>query len=220
MPGVSLGDVIPNLEADSTHGRIRLHDFIDNSWTIMFSHPADFTPVCTTELGNIARYAPEFEKRGAKLLGVSNNSVEDHKKWIKDIEAFTGDARVNFPMIADPDRKLTSQLNMLDPDDKDSSGRLLPSRVLHIIGPDKRIKLSFLYPSSTGRNFDEVIRALDALQLAAKYNVATPANWKKGDPVVINPSISNEEAKEKFPQGFKCVKLPSGKDYLRMAQVP
>ncbi|CAK9138834.1 unnamed protein product [Ilex paraguariensis] len=174
----------------------------------------DFTPVCTTELGTIAAYADEFAQRGTKLLGLSCDDIQSHYQWIKDIEAYSGH-KVTYPIIADPKREIIHQLNMVDPDEKDSQGNTVPSRALHIVGPDKRIKLSFLYPASTGRNMDEVVRVLESLQMAAKYKVATPANWKPGDPVVISPSVSNEQAKEMFPQGFKTVHLPSNKDYLR-----
>ncbi|CAK9873780.1 unnamed protein product [Sphagnum jensenii] len=219
MPGLALGDVIPNIEADSTQGPIKLHDFIDESWTIIFSHPGDFTPVCTSELGMIAAYAPEFKKRGVKLLGLSTDSVQDHLRWIKDIEAYTPDAPVQYAILADPRRKITGELNMLDPDEKDPNGKPLASRALHIIGPDKRLKLSFLYPGTTGRNLDEVLRVLDSLQLASKQKIATPANWMPGEPVVISPSLSDEEAKDQFPQGWKTTSLPSGEPYLRFVNL-
>ncbi|KAB1213775.1 1-Cys peroxiredoxin [Morella rubra] len=215
MPGLTLGDTIPDVEADSTQGRIKLHDYIGDSWAVVFSHPGDFTPVCTTELGKIAAHAPEFAQRGTKLVGVSCDDVQTHKEWIKDIEAYTPGCRVTYPILADPNRDIIKQLNMVDPDEKDNSGKRLPSRALHIVGPDKKIKLSFLYPASTGRNIDEVVRVLDSLQKAAKHKVATPVNWKPGDPVVISPSVSNEQAKEMFPQGYKTVELPSKKEYLR-----
>ncbi|XP_058077190.1 1-Cys peroxiredoxin [Magnolia sinica] len=219
MPGLTIGDTIPNLEVDSTHGKIKLHDFIGDSWIIIFSHPGDFTPVCTTELGKIAAYAEEFVKRGVKLLGLSCDDVQSHNEWIKDIEAYTPGCKVKYPIIADPKTEVIKQLNMVDPDEKDSSGNLVPSRALHIVGPDKKVKLSFLYPASTGRNIDEVLRVVESLQKAAKHKVATPANWKPGEPVVISPSVSNEQAKEMFPQGYTTVDLPSKKDYLRFTNV-
>ncbi|XP_065863908.1 1-Cys peroxiredoxin [Euphorbia lathyris] len=218
MPGLTLGDTIPNLEVETTHGVIKLHDYID-SWTILFSHPGDFTPVCTTELGKMAAYGPEFEKRGVKLLGLSCDDVLSHVEWIKDVEAHTPGCKVTYPIIADPNRKILHQLNMVEPDDKDGSGNTVPSRALHIVDPDKKIKLSFLYPASTGRNMDEVMRVLDSLQRAANHKIATPVNWKPGDPVVISPSVSNEEAKNMFPKGFKTVDLPSKKEYLRYTNV-
>ncbi|KAK6254316.1 hypothetical protein SCA6_015621 [Theobroma cacao] len=180
----------------------------------MFLHAADFTPVCTTELGKMAAYLPEFEKRGVKVLGFSCDDVQSHEEWIKDPRC-----KVTYPIVADPNRKIIKQLNMVDPDEKDSSGNQLPSRALHIVGPDNKIKLSFLYPACTGRNINEVVRALDSLQKSSKYKVATPANWKPGDPMVICPSVTNEEAEKMFPQGFETQKLPSGKDYLRFTCV-
>ncbi|KAG9459909.1 hypothetical protein H6P81_004417 [Aristolochia fimbriata] len=219
MPGLTIGDTLPNLEVETTHGRMKLYDFIGDSWAIVFSHPGDFTPVCTTELGKLAAYAQEFEKRGVKLIGLSCDDVNSHKEWIKDIEAFTPGSKVNYPIIADPERHVMKQLNMVDPDEKDSDGRALPSRALHMVGPDKTIRLSFLYPATTGRNMDEVVRVLDSLQKSSKHKVATPANWKPGERVVISPSVSDEEAKKMFPQGFETVSLPSQKGYLRFAHV-
>ncbi|KAH9312363.1 hypothetical protein KI387_027398 [Taxus chinensis] len=219
MPGLSLGDTIPNLEADSTHGHIKLYEYIGNSWAIIFSHPADFTPVCTTELGRIARYVDDFEKRGVKLLGLSSDDVESHAAWIPDIEAFSQGSKVRYPILADPNREIMVQLNILDPDEKDEIGKPLASRALHIVGPDKKLKLSFLYPSKVGRNFDEVLRVVDALQLATNHGVCTPANWKAGERVIIPPSVSDEEAKKKFPHGFETIDLPSSKKYIRLTTV-
>ncbi|KAJ6322275.1 hypothetical protein OIU77_012196 [Salix suchowensis] len=194
MPGLTIGDSIPNLEVETTHGVIKLHEYID-TWTILFSHPGDFTPVCTTELGKMAAHAPEFAKRGVKLLGLSCDDVSSHVEWVKDIEAYTPGCK------------------------KDSSGHNVPSRALHIVGADKRIKLSFLYPASTGRNMDEVVRAFDSLERASRNKIATPANWKPGEDVVVSPTVSDEEAKTLFPQGFKTVGLPSNKGYLRFTNV-
>ncbi|KAH1046219.1 hypothetical protein J1N35_037003 [Gossypium stocksii] len=219
MPGLTIGDTVPNLEVETTHGTFKLHDYFNNGWTIIFSHPSDFTPVCTTELGKMAAYLPEFEKRGVKLLGFSCDDVQSHKEWIKDVEAYTPGCKVAYPIVADPKREIIKQLNMVDPNEKDSSGNELPSRALHIVGSDNKIKLSFLYPATTGRNMDEVMRAVDSLQKTLQYKVATPANWKQGEPVVISPSVSNEEAKKMFPQGFETKNLPSGKDYLRFTNV-
>ncbi|KAH7666566.1 Peroxiredoxin protein [Dioscorea alata] len=219
MPGLTIGDQIPDLEVETTHGHLRLHDFINDSWLIIFSHPGDFTPVCTTELGKIAEYAEEFNRRGVKLLGLSCDQIESHKEWIKDIEAFTPGCRVTYPIIADPNREVIKMLNMVDPDEKDSNGHSVPSRALHVVGPDKTVKLSFLYPASTGRNMDEVLRVVESLQTAAKHKVATPVNWKPGDKVVISPSVSNEEAKKQFPQGYQTADLPSNKNYLRFTNV-
>ncbi|KAL2464507.1 1-Cys peroxiredoxin PER1 [Forsythia ovata] len=214
MPGLTLGDSLPNLEVETTHGKIKLHDYVNNSYTIIFSHPGDFTPVCTTELGMMAAYADKFAQRGVKLLGLSCDDVNSHNEWIKDIEAFNNGHKVTYPIAADPKKNIIKQLNMVDPDDTQS-----PSRALHIVGPDKKIKLSFLYPASTGRNMDEVVRALDSLLKASKHKIATPANWKPGEPVVIAPSVSNDEAKEMFPQGFDTADLPSKKEYLRFTVV-
>ncbi|CAA3033228.1 1-Cys peroxiredoxin [Olea europaea subsp. europaea] len=214
MPGLTLGDTLPNLEVETTQGKIKLHDYVDKSYTIIFSHPGDFTPVCTTELGMMAAYADKFAERGVKLLGLSCDDVNSHNEWIKDIEAFNNGHKVTYPIAADPKREIIKQLNMVDPEDTQS-----PSRALHIVGPDNKIKLSFLYPASTGRNMDEVVRVLDSLMKASKHKIATPANWKPGEPVVIAPSVSNEEAKKMFPQGFDAADLPSGKDYLRFTNV-
>ncbi|OIW00679.1 hypothetical protein TanjilG_09648 [Lupinus angustifolius] len=218
MPGLTIGDTIPNLEVESTNGKINLHNFCTDSWTILFSHPGDFTPVCTTELGQMAKYSSEFYQRGVKLLGLSCDDLKTHNEWIKDIEAYTPGAKVNFPIISDPKREIIKQLNMVDPDEKDSTGNL-PSRALHIVGPDKKIKLSFLYPATTGRNMDEVLRVVESLQKASKFKVATPANWKPGEKVVISPDVTNEQAKEMFPQGFETKDLPSKKEYLRFVKV-
>ncbi|GLT60254.1 hypothetical protein SLA2020_330270 [Shorea laevis] len=217
MPGLTIGDTVPNLEVETTQGKIKLHDFFENSWSILFSHPGDFTPVCTTELGMMAAYESDFASRGVKLLGLSCDDVKSHNEWVKDIEAYTPGCKVKYPIISDPNREIIEQLNMVDPDEKDSSGNPVPSRALHIVGPDK--KLSFLYPASTGRNMDEVLRALQSLQKASMFKIATPANWKQGDPVVISPSVTDEQAKEMFPAGYQTVDLPSKKKYLRLTNV-
>ncbi|KAL1548255.1 amino acid permease [Salvia divinorum] len=219
MPGLTIGDPLPNLQVQTTHGPIKLHDYVGNSFTIIFSHPGDFTPVCTTELGAMAAYSEKFSELGVKLLGLSADDVESHKAWIKDIEAYCNGCKVTYPIAADPDRRIIKELNMVDPDEKDSSGNQVPSRALHIVGPDKRIKLSFLYPASTGRNMEEVVRVVESLQRAANHKIATPANWKKGEAVVISPSVSNEEANRMFPQGYKTTDLPSKKGYLRFTNV-
>ena len=215
MPGITLGDTVPNLEVETTHKNFKLHDYFADSWTVLFSHPGDFTPVCTTELGAMGKYAHEFEQRGVKLLGLSCDDIQSHKDWIPDIEAFTPGSKVTYPIIADPNKEIIPQLNMIDPIENG------PSRALHVVGPDCKIKLSFLYPSTTGRNMDEVLRALDSLLMAAKHKnkIATPVNWKPDEPVVISPAVSDEEAKKLFPQGFKTAELPSKKGYLRVADV-
>ncbi|XP_042416023.1 1-Cys peroxiredoxin PER1-like [Zingiber officinale] len=219
MPGLTIGDTIPDLELETTHGKIKIHDYVGDSFCIIFSHPADFTPVCTTELGGMAKCMPEFQKSGVKLLGVSCDDVESHKEWIKDVESFTPGSHVRYPIAADPKREAIKQLNMVDPDEKDAEGKPLPSRALHIVGPDRKVKASMLYPASTGRSMEEVVRVVQSLQLAAKYMVATPVNWKPGDPVVISPGVSDEEAKRMFPQGFEVKDLPSKKGYLRFTQI-
>lgn len=216
---LTIGDTIPDLELDTTHGRIRIHDYVGNGYAIVFSHPADFTPVCTTEMAAMASFAGEFEKRGVKLLGISCDDVSSHKEWIKDVEAYKPGSRVTFPIAADPNNEVIKQLNMVDPDEKDKDGQQLPSRTLHFVGPDKKVKLSFLYPASTGRNIDEVLRVVNSIQKAAKHRVGTPVNWKPGDPVVISPSVSNEEACKLFPQGYEVKDLPSKKEYLRFTKV-
>uniref|UniRef100_A0A8C0IVW1 Peroxiredoxin-6 n=1 Tax=Chelonoidis abingdonii TaxID=106734 RepID=A0A8C0IVW1_CHEAB len=181
MPGLLLGDEAPNFEADTTQGRIRFHDFLGDSWGILFSHPRDFTPVCTTELGRAAKLAPEFRKRNVKMIALSIDTVSDHLAWSKDINAYNGDEpteKLPFPVIADAKRDLSIQLGMLDPDERDKEGLPLTARVVFIFGPDKKLKLSILYPATTGRNFDEILRVVDSLQLTAKSKVATPVDWK------------------------------------------
>jgi len=207
---LQLGDIAPDFESDSTEGRIRFHDYIGNGWAVLFSHPKDFTPVCTTELGEVARLKPEFEKRGVKVLGLSVDAVNDHRKWAADIEETQG-AALNFPLLGDPERKVSSLYDMIHPNANDT----LTVRSVFIIGPDKKIKLIITYPASTGRNFDEVLRVIDSLQLTAKYQVATPVNWQRGDDVIIVPAVSDEDAKKKFPQGWKAVK-----PYLRIVKQP
>lgn len=219
MPGLLLGDVFPNFEADTTAGRIKFHDFLGDSWGILFSHPKDFTPVCTTELGRAAKYSGEFEKRGVKMIALSIDSVEDHKNWSKDVMAFCGcEGTLPYPIIADHNRELSVELGMLDPDERDSQGMALTARCVFVIGPDKKLKLSILYPATTGRNFDELLRVIDSLQLTAKKKVATPVDWKPGEKVMVIPSLSDEEAKALFPKGVTKKELPSGKGYLRFTE--
>jgi alkyl hydroperoxide reductase subunit AhpC len=205
-----LGDEAPDFTAESTEGTIKFHDWIGDSWAILFSHPKDFTPVCTTELGEVARLKPEFEKRNTKVIGLSVDPVDSHKEWSKDIEETQGHA-LNYPLIGDPDKKVAELYGMIHPNALDS----LTVRSVFIIGPDKKIKLTITYPASTGRNFQEILRALDALQLNANYSVSTPVNWKDGDEVIIAPAISDEEAKERFPKGFRTLK-----PYLRLTPQP
>ncbi|XP_024134523.1 peroxiredoxin-6 [Oryzias melastigma] len=220
MPGILLGDVFPNFEADTTAGRIKFHEFLGNSWGILFSHPRDFTPVCTTELACAAKIEQEFKKRGVKMIALSIDSVEDHKNWSKDVMAFNDNAGspLPFPIIADDNRELSVQLGMLDPDEKDKDGLPLTARCVFVIGPDKKLKLSILYPATTGRNFDEILRAIDSLQLTAQKKVATPVDWKPGEKVMVIPSLSDAEAASLFPNGVTTKDLPSGKKYLRYTQ--
>jgi len=217
---VNLGDVFPNFTADSTVGKLTLHDYLGESWGILFSHPADYTPVCTTELGRVAQLAPEFTKRNVKLLAVSCDDVESHHGWIKDIQAYnnlTGDFA--FPILADEKRDLAVKLGMVDPDEKDAAGMPLTARAVFIIGSDKRLKLSILYPATTGRNFDEVLRVVDSLQLTATKKVATPVDWKNGGSCMVIPSIPKDQAASLFPN-HKVHQLPSGKEYLRTTPQP
>lgn len=207
---LQLGDVAPDFSCDTTEGPIRFHDWIGNGWAVLFSHPKDFTPVCTTELGEVARLKPQFEKRNVKVIGLSVDPVSDHRKWANDIEE-TQHQRLNFPLIGDPDRTISALYGMIHP----KADNTLTVRSVFVIGPDKRIKLMITYPASTGRNFDEILRVIDSLQLTAVHSVATPVNWKNGDDVIIVPSLSDEDAKKKFPNGWKTVK-----PYLRIVPQP
>jgi len=214
-----INDEAPDFTAETTQGTINFHDWIGNSWAILFSHPKDFTPICTTELGYMAGLQPEFEKRNCKVLGISVDGVRDHEAWSKDIENSQGHA-VNYPLVADPELQVVQLYDMLPADAGNTSeGRTAAdnatARSVFVIGPDKKIKASLTYPMSTGRNFDEILRLLDSCQLTAKQQVATPVNWKQGEPVVILPSISDEAAKEKYPDGWDAP-LP----YLRFVPQP
>jgi len=207
---IRLGDTAPDFTAETTQGTINFHDWKGDSWAVLFSHPKDFTPVCTTELGTVAKLKPEFDKRGVKVIGLSVDPVESHHGWEKDIEETQGEA-VNFPVIADPDRKVSDLYDMIHPNALDS----LTVRSVFVIGPDNKVKLTLTYPASTGRNFDELLRVIDSLQLTANHQVSTPADWKVGDEVIISPAISDEDAKEKYPQGFRTLK-----PYLRLVSQP
>lgn len=207
---LQIGDIAPDFEADTTEGRIRFHEYIDGSWAVLFSHPKNFTPVCTTELGYTAKLKGEFDKRGVKVLGLSVDKLEDHAGWAADIEETQG-AALNFPLIADHDRKVATLYDMIHPNASDT----LTVRSVFIIGPDKKIKLSMNYPASTGRNFDEILRVIDSLQLTANHQVATPVNWKSGEDVIIVPAVSDEEARKKFPGGWEAKK-----PYLRIVPQP
>jgi alkyl hydroperoxide reductase subunit AhpC len=205
-----LGDIAPDFTAETTMGTIHFHEWLGDSWGMLFSHPADFTPVCTTELGRTAALKGEFEKRNVKVLAVSVDPIDSHNKWIKDIEE-TQNVKMNFPIIADADRKVAELYDMIHP----NADEKFTVRTVFIIGPDKKVKLTLTYPPSTGRNFLELLRVIDSLQLTAYHSVATPADWKKGEDVVISPSIDNETAKKKFPKGFEEVK-----PYLRVTPEP
>ena len=216
---LQLGDIAPDFEAETTEGHIKFHDYIADSWVVFFSHPKDFTPVCTTELGAMAKMKHEFDKRGVKLIGISIDSVDDHQRWKNDIKDVTG-ATVNYPMIGDENLEVAKLYGMIHPNATGGAkGRTAADnatvRNVLVIGPDKKIKLSISYPMSTGRNFDEVLRVIDSLQLTATKSVATPANWKQGEDVIILASVSDEAAKEKFPGGWKTLK-----PYLRMVPQP
>ena len=207
---IQLGDIAPDFEADTTEGRIRFHEWIEGSWAVLFSHPKDFTPVCTTELGAVAKLKPEFDRRGTKVIGLSVDPVDDHQAWASDIEETQGTA-LNFPLIADPDRKIAGLYGMIHPNANDT----LTVRSVYVIGPDKKLKLTLTYPASTGRNFQEILRVIDSLQLTANHSVATPADWKSGEDVIIVPSLSDDQAREKFPGGWKTLK-----PYLRVVPEP
>jgi thioredoxin-dependent peroxiredoxin len=207
---VRLGDVAPDFTANTTQGEIRFHEWLGDSWGVLFSHPKDFTPVCTTELGYVAKIKPEFDRRNVKVIGLSVDSVESHVRWEADIEETQGTA-VNFPMIGDPDRTVADLYDMIHPNANDT----LTVRSVFVIGADKKVKLTLTYPASTGRNFDEILRVIDSLQLTAYSKVATPANWKDGDDVIIVPAVSNEDAKELFPNGWTEIK-----PYLRVTKQP
>lgn len=207
---ILIGDAAPDFEAETTVGPIRFHDYIEGSWVVLFSHPKNYTPVCTTELGYTAKLKPEFDKRGVKVLGLSVDELSNHDGWSRDIEETQGTA-LNFPLIADPKGKVARKYDMIHP----NADNTLTVRSVFVIGPDKKIKLKIEYPASTGRNFDEVLRVIDSLQLTAKHQVATPVNWKNGDDVIIVPAVSDEAAKVKFPEGWKTLK-----PYLRVVAQP
>ena len=216
---LAIGDTAPDFEAETTEGKIRFHDWLGNSWGVLFSHPKDFTPVCTTELGTMARLKPEFDKRNVKILGLSVDPVDNHKKWAADIKDVVGFAP-NYPLVGDTDLKISKAYGMLPASTAGTSEGRTPTdnqtvRNVFIIGPDKKIKLILVYPMTTGRNFDEVLRVIDSLQMTAKYRVATPANWKQGEDVIIAGSVSDEEAKKLWPQGFKAPR-----PYIRIVPQP
>ena len=205
-----LGDIVPDFTAQTTAGEINFHEWLGNSWGVLFSHPADFTPVCTTELGSVAKYRAEFAKRNVKTIAISVDTVESHHKWIPDINE-TQNTVVDYPIIADPDKKVANLYDMIHPNALDN----LTVRSVFIIGADKKIKLTMTYPASTGRNFEEILRVIDSLQLTAQYSVATPANWKDGEDVIVTTAIKTEDISAKFPKGHKVIK-----PYLRTTPQP
>lgn len=207
---LQLGDTVPNFTQDSTEGPINLYDYAGNDWVILFSHPKDFTPVCTTELGAVAKLKPEFARRGIKVLGLSVDSLASHEGWVNDIEETQG-VRLNFPLLADEDRKVANLYEMIHP----NADNVFTVRSVFVIDPNKKLRLTLTYPAPTGRNFDEIIRAVDSLQLTDKSKVATPVNWKHGEDVIILPSVSDEVAKAMFPKGWKALK-----PYLRITEQP
>lgn len=207
---IRIGDLAPDFTAQTNEGTISFHEWLGASWGVLFSHPRDFTPVCTTELGEASRLKPEFEKRGVKVIGLSVDPADSHEKWAADIEETQGHA-LNFPLIADPDKTVANLYEMIHPNASDT----FTVRSVFVIGPDKKIKLTLTYPASTGRNFAEILRVIDSLQLTAKHSVATPVNWQQGDDVIIVPALSDEQAKEKFPEGWKTLK-----PYLRLVAQP
>lgn len=214
-----INDQAPNFQAETTQGNINFHDWIGEGWAVLFSHPKDFTPVCTTELGYLAKLQPEFEKRNTKIIGLSIDPVEDHKKWLVDVEEVAC-AKVNYPVIADTDLNVAKLYNMFPANEQGSAeGRTALTnatvRSVFIVGPDKNIKLIIVYPMTTGRNFDEILRVIDSMQLTAKHKVATPVNWKQGEDVIIVPGVNNEAAEKAYPEGWDTVK-----PYLRVVKQP
>jgi alkyl hydroperoxide reductase subunit AhpC len=214
-----IGDTVPDFAADTTEGPIQFHKWIGDGWGVLFSHPKDFTPVCTTELGYMARIKPEFDKRNVKIIGLSVDPVDSHSRWLNDIKETQGSA-VNYPIIGDPELKIAKMFDMLPAEASGDASKRTPAdnqtvRTVFVVGPDKKVKLMLVYPMTTGRNFDEVLRVLDSLQLTAKHRVATPVNWKQGDDVIIAGTVSDDEAKKIYPQGWKAPK-----PYLRIVPQP
>jgi thioredoxin-dependent peroxiredoxin len=207
---VQLGSTAPDFTADTTEGTIEFHKWLGNSWAVLFSHPKDFTPVCTTELGYVAKIKPDFDKRGVKVIALSVDPVDSHKKWLPDIEE-TQHTKVNYPIIADPDSKVSNAYGMIHPE----AAAAITVRSVYIIDPQKKVRATIQYPPSTGRDFNEILRVIDSLQLTDQYKVATPANWKSGDDVVISTAVSDDEAKQRFPKGFRALR-----PYLRMTPQP
>jgi alkyl hydroperoxide reductase subunit AhpC len=216
---LQIGDIAPDFEAQTTEGRIKFHEWLGDSWGVLFSHPKDFTPVCTTELGYMAKIKPEFDRRNVKIVGISVDSVDDHQRWKNDIKETQG-AAVTYPMIGDSDMSVAKLYGMIHPNATGAASTRTAAdnqtvRTVFVVGPDKKVKLMLTYPMSTGRNFDEVLRVIDSMQLTSRHSVATPVNWKRGDEVIILASVSDEDAKKKFPDGWKAPK-----PYLRLVPQP
>jgi thioredoxin-dependent peroxiredoxin len=207
---LQLGDIAPDFDAQTTEGPIKFHDWLGGSWAVLFSHPKNFTPVCTTELGYASKLKPEFEKRGVKIVGLSVDPLDAHRRWADDIKETQG-AALNFPLIADPQRKIANLYGMIHPNASDTA----TVRSVFVIGPDKKVKLTLTYPATTGRNFDELLRTIDSLQLTANHQVATPVNWRPGEDVIIPPAVSDDEARRKYPKGWKTLR-----PYLRIVGQP
>ncbi|CAH0703613.1 unnamed protein product [Spodoptera exigua] len=218
-----LGDTFPNFTANTTAGEIDFHEYLGDSWGILFSHPSDFTPVCTTELARVLTLMPEFKKRNTKVIGLSCDSIQSHEDWCKDIQAYAGcneDEKFPYPIIEDKNREIAKMLCMVDKDELDSAGLPLTARAVFIIDPLKKFRLSFLYPATTGRNFDEILRVLDSLQLTDTAKVATPVDWKMGEDCMVLPTVPEDQISKVFPQGVTVVPVPSGKCYLRKTKCP
>jgi 1-Cys peroxiredoxin 6 len=219
MP-LKLGDVVPNFTTDTTVGEIDFHDWIGDGWAILFSHPADYTPVCTTELGRVQQLHAEFDKRGVKLIALSCDTAESHHGWIKDILAYNKLDQFDYPIIADPSRDVATLYGMMDPDEKDAAGLPLTCRAVFVIGPGKKLKLSILYPATTGRDFSEILRVIDSLQLTATKKVATPVDWRNGGSCMVVPGVKQEDTAALFPKGVTVHEVPSGKVYIRTTPQP
>jgi len=226
MPGMLLGQVVPDFSGETNEGKINFHEWLSTplpgkqkSWTVMFSHPADFTPVCTTELVGVQKIAPKFFERNVKLVALSCDDAESHRGFIEDIKSYGGLDTFSYPIIADPNRDIATLYGMMDPEEKDSKGLPLTCRAVFVIGDDKKLKLAILYPATTGRNLPELLRVIDSLRLTAEKKVATPANWEQGGKCMVIPTVKADEAKELFPE-MKITEVPSGKQYLRLTPQP
>jgi len=218
----NLGEVFPDFTGETDQGPIKFHEWLGSSWAILFSHPRDYTPVCTTELGRAAQLAKEFERRGVKMIALSCDSAESHRGWIKDLEGYCSIAggKFPYPIIADEKRTLAVKFGMLDPDELNNEGLPLTARVVYIIGPDHKVKALIVYPATTGRNFNEILRLIDSLQLVAKHSVVTPVDWQSGDKVIVPPTVAEKDLATQYPLGVETKSLPSGKAYLRYTPQP